>query len=71
MKTAHARFHYALCFLIIWMTACTSISPSESGFLEDRDYTYSLLLEKSTAPITAEQAINVVKLFDIKNHIET
>lgn len=70
MKTAYARFHYALCFLIIWMTACTSIEQTDNDSKEE-DHTRALLLEKSTAPITAEQAINVVKLFDIKNKTAT
>ena len=59
MKTAHSRFHYALCFLIIWMTACTSIEQTDNDSKEE-DHTRALLLEKSTAPITAEQAINVL-----------
>lgn len=71
MKTIQRITFCSLSVLIIELAACTSISSSESIVIEDQDCTHSLLLEKSTAPITAEQAINVVKLFDLENHIVT
>ena len=71
MKTNQRIALYALSFLIIGLSACTSTSLTESNLVKDEDYATALLLEKGTAPITADQAINVVKLFDIKNRTVT
>ncbi|MCR5710672.1 MAG: Spi family protease inhibitor [Bacteroidales bacterium] len=53
--------------LILALAACTNTTLTESALLQDEAVTNTLLLERGTTPITAEQAINVAKLFDIQN----
>lgn len=71
MKIHQRKGFYGLVILLIGLTACTSTSFTESTNEHSEDYISSLLLERGTTPITAEQAINVVKLFDFNNCIIT
>ena len=53
--------------LLLAMTSCTNASLEESMIPVEKDSFQSLLIERGTTPITAEQAINVAKIFDLQN----
>lgn len=57
--------------LLLAMTSCTNASLEESMIPVEKDSFQSLLIERGTTPITAEQAVNVAKLFEMRNKPST
>ncbi|MBR3291220.1 MAG: Spi family protease inhibitor [Bacteroidales bacterium] len=62
-----------ICLLLQVLTSCSSINVSDAIIDSPEDNSIqSLLIEKGTSQITAEQAINVAKMFDInRGRIQT
>ena len=57
--------------LLLAMTSCTNAPLEESMIPIEKDSFQSLLIERGTTPITAEQAVNVAKLFEMRNKPST
>lgn len=53
------------CMLMLAIASCTSYSVEERKTDYEKESLQALLLEKGTTPITADEAINVARLFDI------
>lgn len=57
--------------LVFAMASCTNYTVEEGKTNLEKESLQSLLLEKGTTPITANEAINVALLFNNQNKIET
>ena len=53
------------CMIVLAMASCTNFSVEEGKTNLEKESLQSLLLEKGTTPITADEAINVARIFDI------
>lgn len=59
------------CMLMLAMASCTNYSVEERQTDLENDSFQSLLIEKGTTPITADEAVNVALLYNNQNKIET
>lgn len=59
------------CMFMLALASCTNFSIEERKANLEKESLQSLLLEKGTTPITANEAINVALLYNIQNKIET
>lgn len=64
MKPFIVSFSLSCMFLLV-LASCTNFTVEERNTNLEKESLQSLLLEKGNAPITADEAINVARLFDI------
>lgn len=62
---------YYLLVLSFILFSCTNKSLSEYDSFNEKESYQDLLLEKGTSPITADQAVNVVKILEKRKEIKT
>ncbi len=53
------------CMIVLVIASCTNVTVEEEKTNLEKESLHSLLLEKGTTPITADEAINVARIFDI------
>lgn len=59
------------CMIVLALTSCTNFSVDEGKTDLEKNVLQSLLLEKGTTPITADEAVNVAKIFELKHRPST